>query len=140
MSDELIEKLDAIAEKIIEKYGAAPNYEQILKLIEDRDHIPCRIILSYNDDPLQPGEFGFMLALKDGDPSEGFMLYIHPALRGREEEVVPLIAYQLVVIYAPNEVNHSHAERFGAKLMGMDEQTYYDKVCAIADSIPQEST
>ena len=130
------QKIDAAAQAVVEKYGTAPSYDAMLRAIEDRDIIPCRIILSYNDEPLQPGEFGFMMNLKDGDPSEGFLLYLHPALRDGGDDVVALIAYQLVVAFGPNEVIHSDAERFGATIMGMDEQAYYEKVCELADAIP----
>lgn len=131
------ERLHTAAQAWVQTYGTGPNYDTLLKILEDRSVVPYRVILSYNGDPLQPGEFGFMMNLKEGEPDEGFLLYMHPHLRDLGDDLVPLIAYQLVVMFGANDVTHSDAERFGATIMGMDEQAYYEKVCELADSIPK---
>jgi len=129
-------KLDEFAEAIVATYGVAPSYHEMQKLLGDRRFVPYPVMQVFNDDPLQPNEFGLMLNLRDGDPSEGFLLYLHPALRERHEDLPFAIAYQLVVAYGPHLVTHHEAERFGARLMGMDEEAFYQRICTIADSLP----
>lgn len=132
--------LDQAADRIVAAYGVAPTYADFLKILDDRQLVPYRVHFVFSDENLQPGEFGFMLAMNGTDPREGFVLYMHPCFRDRTDEIGPLIAYQLVVAFAvgpngPLPVSRIEAERFGARLMGLDEAAFYQQVCDLADSM-----
>ncbi|RMH13718.1 MAG: hypothetical protein D6695_03240 [Planctomycetota bacterium] len=69
-------------------------------------------------------------------PKQGFCLFLHPHFETRPDTWAALIAYHIPSINYGEIVTHEEAEFFGATLLGMDVETYYQTVCALADSMP----
>jgi hypothetical protein len=86
-------------------------------------------------------EFGEMAGHQFADPGpdlrhpeqDGRVLYLRPLLRDRPELALLAVAYMIPVINYGNIVTDEHCVRYGAALLGMMEEEFYDAVCRMAD-------
>ncbi len=116
-------------------YGLYIDAETIVKMLDDRTIVRYPVGIRFDDGPLEPGEFAVPVALGD-HPSSGFCLFIHPYFEQQPEAWPLLIAYHIPSINYGEIVSHDDAEHFGATLIGLDTDTYYEALCELVDSIP----
>jgi len=116
------------------KYGPDFELDTMLKLMQDEKIVRYPVRLSFENAGLQQGEFGFIQQIGD-HPREGFILFIHPYFRHNAAALPLLIAYQLPVVNYGDIVSHVEAELFGAALLGLKIEDYYQQICTLADSI-----
>jgi len=116
-------------------HGMYIDAETILKMLDDADFVRYPVSIRFDDEPLEPGEFAIPLPLGD-HPSAGFCLCIHPYFEHQPEAWAMLIAYHIPSINYGEIVSHEDAEHFGATLVGLEPDTYYQALCELADSIP----
>ncbi len=115
--------------------GAAVGLEQIRAMLEDSEVVRYKTRVSFDAGALEAGEFAF--AEPAGEhPSDGFTLHIHPALERCPDDLPLAIAYHIVTINYGEIAGSTEAELFGANLLGLDVDDYYQRLCAIADSLP----
>ena len=76
-----------------------------------------------------------MHQIDENDPKAGFQLFIHSHFEGREDALPFLVSYHLVVVNYGDIADAEEAEMFGAALMNMDREAYYETVCMFADEI-----
>jgi hypothetical protein len=112
--------------------------DSIIKMLDDPNIVRYPVSIRFDDGPLQPGEFAMPIALGD-HPSKGFCLCIHPYFEQQPEAWPLLIAYHIPTINYGEIVSHEDAEHFGATLVGLDTDSYYQAICELADSIPRAS-
>jgi hypothetical protein len=110
------------------------SIESVRPLLADRDVVRYPVEIVFDATPLEPGEFA-CTELIASLPADGFRLYLHPHFEGHASALPILIAYHLPSINYGPIVTADHAEMFGATLLGMDRETYYQRVCALADSV-----
>jgi hypothetical protein len=67
------------------------------------------------------------------------VLYLRPLLRERPDLVVLAVAYMIPLINYGEIISDAHCLRYGAALMGMMEDEYYEQVCALADFVGAEA-
>jgi hypothetical protein len=115
------------------KYGEI-GAEEILKILSDPAVVRFPTILRFDAEPLDPGEFAFPAPLGER-PDEGFCLFVHPFFQDKPEALPFLISYHLVRINYGDVATYEDAEAFGATLLGMDTETYYQRVCTFADAL-----
>ncbi len=92
-------------------------------------------------------EFGEMASHQFAQPdidwrnqeTNGRVLHLRPALRNKPDLLVHAVAYMIPVINYGNVVSDEHCVVYGATLLGMLEQEFFSKVCAMADAIGAES-
>ncbi len=125
----------AVAETAAARYGPTIDCVAIRRLLEDRQIVRYPVEIAFDAAPLEPGEFAYAQPVGDA-PKAGYRLCIHPALEARHDALPLLIAYHLPVVNYGDIVNDELALRFGARLLGMDEQAYYERLCELADSLP----
>ncbi len=125
------------AELARQRYGPVIDYPAMLKIIEDRAIVRHPVEIRFDAAPLEPGEFA-CAAPRGEQAHEGFRLFVHPRFRARPEALPLLIAYHLVRVNYGAVATCEHAEVFGATLLGMTRNEYYEKLCALADEIPVE--
>jgi hypothetical protein len=65
----------------------------------------------------------------------GRVLYLRPALRDRPELIVPAVAYMIPVINYGDLIRDEHCLLYGAALLGLMEEEFYDHICAVADFV-----
>lgn len=116
-------------------YGPAIDCAAMFRMLADRSVVRYPTTIVFDAAPLDPGEFAYPELSTDADDAS-YRLYVHPCFRDREDALPPLIAYQLVRINYGDVATHEDAEAFGAALLGMNVDEYYERVCALADAIP----
>ena len=123
----------------LQKWGPGINYDITLLLLQDREVVRYDTELAFDSAPLEPGEFGHALPLGD-HPKDGFRLCIHPWFEARTEDLPQLILYHLVRINYGDIATDEEAELFGATLLEIEPEAYYQNLCRLADSLPTTST
>ncbi len=104
-------------------------------LLQDRKFIRYPVSLSFDATALEDGEVAHAQSIEDDNPKAGFVIYVHPSLQGNDEAIALVVAYQLVVVNYGDIAELEAAEHFGSILMGMEVETYYQKMCAITDGL-----
>ncbi len=116
-------------------HGMYIDAETMLEMLDDRSFVRYPVSIRFDAEHLEPGEFAMPIPLGD-HPSAGFCLFIHPYFEHQPEAWPLLIAYHIPSINYGEIVSHEDAEYFGATLVGLDVDTYYQALCELADSIP----
>jgi len=134
---------DHVAAKAVEardKYGPDITLAELQLLVQDRSLVryPCEI--SFDESPLREGEFAHPVALGE-HPQAGYRMVVHPHFASRPDAVVALVLYQIVLVNYGDFASAEDAETFGAGVLGLDKETYYQMVCRLADELvpPAES-
>ena len=117
------------------KYGLYVDADAILKMLDDREVTRYPTGLRFDAGFLEPGEFAQALPLGD-HPQDGFCIYVHPCFEAQKEIWPLLIAYHLVRVNYGEVAGADEAELYGATLLGLEVETYYQALCELADSIP----
>ena len=69
---------------------------------------------------------------------DGRVLYLRPLLRDRPDLVVLAVAYLIPLINYGEIITDEHCLRYGAALLGLMEDEYYQKICALSDWVGAE--
>ncbi len=117
------------------KYGGKVDYATMLAMLDDRAVVRYPTRVRFDAAPLQSGEFAFAQPLGD-HPVAGFELVIHPQFENRPDVLPQLMAYHLVTVNYGEIAGCDEAELFGATLLGLEIEPYYESLCALADSLP----
>jgi hypothetical protein len=105
-------------------------------LLADRDVVRFPVEVVFDDGPLHEGEFAWADLVGDV-PGAGFRLAIHPFFEGHGSALPLLIAYHIPSINYGPIVSSDDAEAFGAELLGLEVEAYYDRLCSLTDAIPR---
>ncbi len=68
----------------------------------------------------------------------GRVLYLRPRLRDRPDLALLAVAYMIPVINYGDIVTDDHCIRYGATLLGMPDEEFYEAVCRMADYVGAE--
>lgn len=120
-----------------ERYGGLIDYPTLLTILEDREVVRYPTVIEFSDAALRPGEFAYAAPVGEA-PSEGFRLFVHPAFRMREEVLPLLVSYHIVRVNYGEIATHEEAELFGATLLGLDVDAYYETLCVLADQLTED--
>ncbi len=120
-----------------EKYGPSIDWDTFQRMLDDPLVVRYPTTIAFDSQPLQPGEFAFVQP-RGEQPAEGFQLFIHPHFRDRPDALPLLIAYHLVRVNYGEIATHEEAELFGATLLGLEVDAYYQAVCRLADELPTD--
>jgi len=104
-------------------------------LLADRDVVRFPVEVVFDEAPLHEGEFAWA-DLAGKTPAEGYRLAIHPFFEGHASAIPLLIAYHIPAINYGPIVSSDDAEAFGAELLGLDVEAYYQRLCNLTDAIP----
>ena len=115
--------------------GMYIDAEAIVEMLDDRSFVRYPVGVRFDAEPLEPGEFAMPVPLGD-HPSKGFCLFIHPCFEQQPDAWPLLIAYHVPSINYGEIVSHDDAEHFGATLLGLEADIYYEALCELADSLP----
>jgi len=132
---------DHVAAKAAEardKYGPTIGPSELRRILDDRSVVryPCEII--FDDSLLKEGEFAHPVPLGE-HPQEGFQMAVNPHFASRPEAVVALVLYQIVLVNYGDFASPDNAETFGAGVLGLDRERYYQMVCSLADELAPPS-
>ncbi len=115
-------------------HGPVMDAEAFARVLADRSVVRYPTTVRFDAGPLRDGEFAYAAPLGDG-PSDGFCICVHPAFADRPEDWPLLAAYHLVSVNYGAMATAGEAEAFGAALFGLEVDAYYERVCALADSL-----
>ena len=104
-------------------------------LLQDRKFIRYPVQISFDATLLQEGESAYPHPIEEDNPKAGFVMAVHPSLEGDDEAVAIVVAYQLIAVNYGDIAELEAAEHFGSILMGMEVDTYYQKMCTITDGL-----
>jgi hypothetical protein len=116
------------------KYGPRIGWQQLHRILEDRDctRFPCEIV--FDQSPLRDGEFALPVARSD-NPEDGYKMHVHPFFSTQPGSVPALVLYQLVLVNYGDFASPTDAEIFGAAVLGLDQEEYYAQLCGMADMV-----
>jgi len=131
-----------VVDKAIEarqQYGPIIDYQAMLKIFDDRKIVRYPTGIRFDASDLKEDEFAFATPLGEL-PTDGFCLMIHPWFEKQIDVLPALMAYHIPVInYGVDVVTNEEAEQFGAALMGLEVEAYYQWLCQLMDSMPREA-
>jgi len=141
MSSAELEKLgqDSLREHLLAQAVVAHEkhrpitFEKLAAMLQDPDCLRYPVRLVY--------EFGEMAMHQFAQPDidyrnqdqAGRVLYLRPILRAHPEKVVLAVAYMIPLINYGEIISDEHCLAYGATLLGMLDQEFYTKICALAD-------
>ena len=118
------------------KYGLYIDTDAVLKMREDDSVVRYPTTLVFDASPLQPHEFAYPQPL-GFHASDGYGVCLHPYFRPQRELWPLLIAYHLPVINYGSIVETPDAELYGATLLGLEVEAYYQALCELADAMAE---
>lgn len=116
-----------------ERYGNI-DAADLPALLEDRKVVRFPTVLRFDATRLEPGEFAHTEPV-GARPGEGYRLFVHPYFEPRPDDVLLLAAYHLVTINYGDVATANEAEVFGATLLGLSREAYYQRLCTLADEL-----
>jgi hypothetical protein len=119
------------------QYGGFIDYETLLKILQDNNFVRYPTRLEFNSGPIDKGFFAVVDALDIDNPSKGYTIYIHEYFKKRLGDVPAIVLYQLVAINYGVIATSEEAEIFGATVLDMKKEEYYQLLCVLADQIPK---
>lgn len=124
----------ARGEEIRAKYSPRIGWNELQRILDDRDFVryPCQI--SFDSEPLMEGEFAYAQPRSER-PEDGFVIYVHPYFATQPERVPCLVLYHLVAVNYGDFASPEDAEAFGASALGLSQDEYYRTLCQMADEI-----
>ena len=120
--------------EIFGKYGPDIRWKTLQRILEDRSCVRYPSSVEFDANTLRPGEFAHALA-RGERPEDGFTIYVHPLFMTQLDFVPALVFYQLVLVNYGAFATSDEAEAFGAAALGLDQETYYRRLCAAADQL-----
>ena len=127
----LRDHITMIAKRSVDKYGVATTMEVLNKVLADRDIIRRETTWRFASELLESGEFA--MAVAQGD---AYVIAVHDSFKEYLELLPWVLAYHLATVnYGEHVIESAEAELFGASILGMDVEEYYEKVCLIIDTL-----
>lgn len=120
--------------RAVAEHGPVDTMAAMQAVIGDSKFVRYPVKLAFDLSQLQHGEMAWVQP-RGEKASEGFVLWLHPALEHRIPELLDAIAYQLVVVNYGDIATHEEAELFGATLLNVDREVYYERLCHMASRL-----
>lgn len=127
-----------LAARARQRHGDVTTLAGLRRLLGDSDVVRFPTELVFDAGPLLPGEFAWAMPL-GARPDDGFALVVHPELENDPEAVALAVAYHLVRVNYLDVAGAPEAEIFGATLLGLEVDDYYERLCALADRLAPAS-
>jgi len=117
-----------------EKYGDDITYEKLFTIFADEEFLRYPTKMEFNSAELDQGMFAAAKKVSK-NPNDGFIIFVHEYFRNRLSDVPPLVLYHLVSVNYGDFATHKEAELFGAAVLDMEKEEYYQHICRLADQI-----
>jgi hypothetical protein len=117
-----------------EKFSPHPTWADLPQILRDRTLVRYPVEIIFDAAPLQPGEPAFAQPLGER-PESGFRIAIHPQLESAPDDALCAVLYQLVAVNYGVFASAEDAETFGAAALGLHQDAFYAKMCALSDAL-----
>lgn len=134
--DSLTNRLRDQAAEALERHGKlGPG--RLETFLDDRDTVrfPTRLVLEFGP---EMGLHQFAQPEPDVRNHGGVMLYLRPILGQRPDLLALAVSYMIPVINYGKIVSDEHCLEYGSALMGLDKETYYQRICEVAGFVGAE--
>lgn len=122
------------AKEIRARYGPDINYAVVLQILDDRRCIRYPLKVQFVTEGIEPGLFGKTEPVSE-DASEGYVVSLHQSFENRPDVLPALILYQSVLANYGDLATADDAEIFGATVLGMDREAYYEQIVTLTDRL-----
>lgn len=116
------------------RHGPTFSLGAMTRVLADRELVRFPVKIVYDARTLEPGEFANAQPV-GAHPRDGFILYIHPSLEHREDVLPDAIAYHIPPINYGDIIDSDDCLVYGAALLGLSVDSYYERLCTLADSL-----
>lgn len=122
------------AQRALRKLGGVLTVQNLHLFLSDRDCVRYPTTIVFDREGLDGHQFAQPVhgVSKKGIQCE---LHVDPRLKNLPDALYLVVAYMTAVINYGDAVTPDIAEMTGALLTGMTQETFYIKLCEIADSI-----
>ncbi|MBT3032244.1 MAG: hypothetical protein AB2672_19820 [Candidatus Thiodiazotropha endolucinida] len=121
------------AKEIRTRYGDEIDYRTVLSMLEDRKSVRYPVNIRFVSEGIEPGMFGKTEPVSD-NPEDGYTILLHSYYKNRHDDIPALILYQLVLVNYGDLATANDAEIFGATVLGMDRDAYYNQIASLVDA------
>jgi len=121
-----------------QKHGPL-TFEKLNALLHDPDCLryPVRLVFEFGEMAMH------QFAQPDIDwrntPQDGRVLYVRPLLRERPDLLPLAVAYMIPLINYGDVISDEHCLLYGATLLGMLEEEFYQAICLLAEIVGAEA-
>jgi len=130
--DSLMNRLCEQAREVCARHGTlSPGNLETVLTDPDALRYPTRLVLEYGE----MGMHQFAQPEPDYRNPGGCMLYVRPILGQRPDLLRLAVAYMIPVINYGELITDLHCLAYGSILTGMDPETFYWEICALADFV-----
>lgn len=121
------------------RYGPIIDDAAILRVLDDREIVRYPTGIRFDAAPLRAGEFAWAAPMGEL-PREGYCIFVHPRFERQRDLWPVVIAYHLPTINYGDIASSDDCELFGATLLGLDVEDYYNQLCALSDELGPDSS
>ncbi len=128
-----------LAQAVVAHHKHGPiTLEKLESLLTDPECLrhPTRLVYEFGEMALH------QFAQPDVDwrnpEQDGRILYLRPTLKDRPELTVLAVAYMIPLINYGEIITDAHCLSYGATLLGMMEDEFYQAICGLADEVGAE--
>ncbi|MDB6114069.1 MAG: hypothetical protein JWQ83_543 [Lacunisphaera sp.] len=118
------------------KFGPHIGFQELERLLADRDYTRYPVEIIFSATGLLDGEFAHPFP-KGTNPEDGFTVHVHPYFATQLAYVPALVLYQLVLVNYGDFASPTDAEIFGAGVLGIGQEKYYEGLCEMADLVSE---
>jgi hypothetical protein len=121
-----------VSQAMVAHAAHAPvNRISLMEMLENSSHVRHKVELIYDVSKLATHQF----AQPEPD-ADRYHLYLHPGLEKSEDAFTAAVAFFIPLInYGSDLVTDDHCLLYGATLLGMTADHYYDLLCGISDRL-----
>ncbi len=125
------------ASRALERLGGPLSLENLDAFLLDSDCVKYRATIVFDSAPLEPRQFA-LLVFQGGSPQRVCKLYVHPYFASAREHLPLIVAYMAGAINFGGSVPLSFCEMYGAALMQMPHDEFYEAIRAVTCLIPSQ--
>lgn len=118
------------ASRALDTLGGPLSFTNLSQFLESCLRFPT--VLQFDDDGLEPQQFA-RPSFEDRDGLRTCILRIRPHFENQTKDLPYIVAYMAATINYLDSASSALCEDFGATLMGVRTEDFYQSVCRISD-------
>jgi hypothetical protein len=126
---------DAVAARAVAKLGGPLTPENLEQFLGDQDCLRCPTRIAYSSEGLEPHQFAEPIMSAENGVRH-CALHVHPRYADQAEALPYFVAYMAAAINYGGAASAELCERYGAALLGLTVDVFYERVCAFAGDLP----
>ena len=125
------------ASRALERLGGPLSLENLDAFLIDSDCMKYRAMIVFDSTPFEPRQFALPV-FQGGSPQRLCKLYVHPYFASAREYLPLIVAYMAAAINFGGSVPLSFCEMYGAALLQVPQEDFYDAIRDISRLVPSQ--